>query len=232
MAKPTSQFPNQVDLGYTPPNASLGFIPAGRLDVGVAPDSLTIKVVGVDFTKVPDQGIVFVGDEQVVYNSKDSVLTELYVATVNNRGFGDTTATAHLAGEAVTWPITREHFEFTNKAIQATQQYVGVEGSSDTSTLTGRIKDLELATSTSGELVKEIFTVNSAMLTDKYIAFNNTVKNTSEVILMVIGGGPQENGADFTVTDIGGHTVVGWAGLSLDGLLATGDKLLIMYERI
>lgn len=72
--------------------------------------------------------------------------------------------------------------------------------------------------------------------TDKYISLPEAVVVSSNVVVIVVGGPVQEYGVDYTV-DNGGAGGVGrvrWhngtSSLGLDGQLAAGDKLIVIYQ--
>lgn len=71
----------------------------------------------------------------------------------------------------------------------------------------------------------EQVTLNPAQAAAKQVTLTYTPAVANQVTLDVIEGGPQFYGDDFTVSG----SVLGWNGLGLDGILASGDKLRICY---
>jgi len=77
--------------------------------------------------------------------------------------------------------------------------------------------------------ITEEFTLAAGDITAKKVTLTYTPVNGSYVKLDVIGGGPQDNGADFSV-NVGPKEVSG-SGLGLDGILESGDVLRISYSK-
>ena len=77
----------------------------------------------------------------------------------------------------------------------------------------------------SGTFKPEYFTINNTQLTNKEINLSNTPSNPLDVVLDVVGGSPQEYGVDYQVTG----NVLSWNGLGLDGQVALGSKLRVIY---
>ena len=94
----------------------------------------------------------------------------------------------------------------------------GIDYNSTTGVITGQTKKVE------------ILTLDGTDITNKYKDLAETPKDASAVELTPVGGIPQRYGVDYTVvTD--GATVkrVNWSGLGIDGVIASGDILLISY---
>lgn len=77
----------------------------------------------------------------------------------------------------------------------------------------------------SGVWKTEYRTLTAGEITAKQISLVQTPAATGEVLLDLIGGGAQFYGDDFVVSG----STLSWNGLSLDGLLSTGDKLRVGY---
>ena len=77
----------------------------------------------------------------------------------------------------------------------------------------------------SGVYKVEYRTITSGEETAKALTLASLPATASYVSLDVISGGPQFFGTDFTVSG----STLSWAGLALDGVLVTGDKLRITY---
>jgi hypothetical protein len=71
----------------------------------------------------------------------------------------------------------------------------------------------------------EYRTLVAGDITAAEITLAETPDSPGEVMLDIIGGGPQEITVDFAVS---GNTL-SWSGLALDGVLVAGDKLRVYY---
>ena len=78
--------------------------------------------------------------------------------------------------------------------------------------------------------IREEFTLSAQNITDKKVTLTYTPVNASYVNLNVVGGCAQDNGADYTVN--GTTKELSWSGLGLDGLLASGDVLVVTYSKL
>ena len=72
----------------------------------------------------------------------------------------------------------------------------------------------------------EFRTISAGEATAKSLTLTNTPSFPSEVILHTVGGSIQFYGDDYTVSG----TTLTWNGLGLDGVLASGDKIVIQYN--
>jgi hypothetical protein len=54
----------------------------------------------------------------------------------------------------------------------------------------------------------------------------HTPKASSDVVVDIIGGGPQEYSQDYTVTG----TSLSWLGKALDGTLSVGERIRVIYS--
>lgn len=72
----------------------------------------------------------------------------------------------------------------------------------------------------------ESFTLNATDITNKYVTLASPPSPATSVAIYPVGGSIQFYGDDYTVSG----SQVGWNGLGLDGLLASGDKLVITYK--
>lgn len=73
----------------------------------------------------------------------------------------------------------------------------------------------------------ELFTLNGTDITNGYVTLGETPGVAAETILSVKDAASMHFGDDFTVTG----NQLSWTGLELDGILASGDKLTIKYNR-
>lgn len=72
----------------------------------------------------------------------------------------------------------------------------------------------------------EKFTLNAGDITAKSITLARTPVSASKTILIVIGGAEQDYGVDYTVSG----AILDWDGLALDGILESGDKIIVLYS--
>lgn len=71
----------------------------------------------------------------------------------------------------------------------------------------------------------EYVTLTGPQATAKQVTLTYSPLTPAHTLLDVIGGGPQYFSVDFTVSG----AVLSWNGLGLDGILASGDQLRIVY---
>lgn len=69
------------------------------------------------------------------------------------------------------------------------------------------------------------FTLTPTDITNKFVTLTQAPAVPSQTSLDIIGGIEQDYGPDFTVSG----TTLSWSGLFLDGVLSSGDKLIIYY---
>lgn len=69
-------------------------------------------------------------------------------------------------------------------------------------------------------------TLNAGQIAAKSVTLTNSPVTPSLTRLVVIGGVEQDYGLDFTVSG----STLSWTGLTLDGVLEVGDKLVIVYN--
>lgn len=74
--------------------------------------------------------------------------------------------------------------------------------------------------------VVEYITLTSTNITNKSVTLMHTPKSSSDVVLDIIGGGPQEYSQDYSVTG----TSLSWSGKALDGTLTVGERLRVIYS--
>jgi hypothetical protein len=77
----------------------------------------------------------------------------------------------------------------------------------------------------------DVFTLNSSDITNKYVVLSQIPTIAANVKLFVKGSGPQVNGAsyDYQMTAGFGGKELSWSALGLDGVLVSGDILVISY---
>jgi len=71
----------------------------------------------------------------------------------------------------------------------------------------------------------DIFTLDATQAANKEVTLSTTPSNANKVTLDLIGGTSQFKGTDF---DVVGDKVT-WNGLSLEAVLAVGDRIRIIY---
>jgi hypothetical protein len=76
-----------------------------------------------------------------------------------------------------------------------------------------------------GFQTQESFTLTSTELTSKSVTLSDAPNFPATVSLIPVGGIPQINGIDFSVT---GQTLT-WENLGLDNFLEVGDILVVQY---
>lgn len=70
------------------------------------------------------------------------------------------------------------------------------------------------------------FTLSPTDITNKFVTLSSVPTTLSNTILDVIGGPTQDYSIDFTVTG----TTLSWNALGLDGVLTSGDKLIVQFD--
>ena len=94
----------------------------------------------------------------------------------------------------------------------------------EVNTISGALNDKIIAVGGTDEI--EYLTLDAGHISNKYINLAHTPITAEDVLLDIIGGGSQFYGTDYTVVS---GTQLGWAGLSLDGLLEVDDKFRVSY---
>lgn len=82
-----------------------------------------------------------------------------------------------------------------------------------------------IASSGSGVHI-EIFTLSGTDISNKYVTLAGTPTTPGKTQLDVIGGIRQAYTVDFTSSG----TQLSWSSLGLDGILSTGDILVVQYD--
>lgn len=78
----------------------------------------------------------------------------------------------------------------------------------------------------SGDLRTEKITLSGTNITNKFVTLAETPLTPALTRLIVIGGIEQQYGIDFSVSG----NQLSWAILALDGVLETGDNIVIIYD--
>jgi hypothetical protein len=81
----------------------------------------------------------------------------------------------------------------------------------------------EIVSGAGGYNPRPVITLNSTDIANKYYDLVVTPSFPSLTRLQVIGGSEQVYGTDFTISG----TLLSWNGLTLDGVLEIGDKLVV-----
>lgn len=69
------------------------------------------------------------------------------------------------------------------------------------------------------------FTLSPTDITNKFVTLSVSPSNPTLTVLQVIGGPVQSYTSDFSVSG----STLSWSGLFLDGVLVSGDKLIVQY---
>lgn len=85
--------------------------------------------------------------------------------------------------------------------------------------------DASAPSPSTGVMFVEYFTLTGTDITNKYVTLAHTPFESAKVILDIIGGGPQVYGSDY----FSSTNQLNWAAMALDGLLASGDQLRVIY---
>jgi hypothetical protein len=70
------------------------------------------------------------------------------------------------------------------------------------------------------------FTLTPTDISNKYVTLTSVPTDVDKTALNVIGGDMQEYAVDFTVTG----NQLSWSSLGLDGVLVSGDVLLVQFN--
>lgn len=70
------------------------------------------------------------------------------------------------------------------------------------------------------------FTLTPTDITNKFVTLTKAPAVPSDTILSVVGGCDQDYSSDFTISG----SVLSWTGLGLDGILSSGDKLIVLIN--
>lgn len=71
----------------------------------------------------------------------------------------------------------------------------------------------------------DLFTLSNTDITNKFVNLSSAPSSATKTTLIVIGGPMQDYGTDFTVSG----SQLSWSTLFLDGVLVSGDKLVVQY---
>jgi hypothetical protein len=74
--------------------------------------------------------------------------------------------------------------------------------------------------------VVEYITLTNTNISNKSVTLMHTPKTASDVVVDIIGGGPQEYSQDYSVTG----TSLSWSGKALDGTLTVGERIRVIYS--
>lgn len=72
----------------------------------------------------------------------------------------------------------------------------------------------------------ETFTLNGTDITNKYVTLANAPTAPTSTVLLVKDAPGMFYGDDYQIT---ASVRLNWSGLGLDGILASGDKLTVLY---
>jgi hypothetical protein len=86
--------------------------------------------------------------------------------------------------------------------------------------------NITIATTGVGAYGVNLFTLSPTDITNKFVTLSGAPDNAGDTILTVVGGPMQSYGTDFVVSG----AQLGWSGLFLDGVLTSGDMLVVQYN--
>lgn len=116
---------------------------------------------------------------------------------------------------ANTVPYANSSKQLTSSAVTPTELgYVSGVTSPIQGQLTGNINHIE------------IFTLNGTDITNKFITLSVAPTTINKTVLLIREAPSQFYGDDYIVNT----NQLGWNGLSLDGVLSSGDKLTVIYK--
>jgi len=157
-------------------------------------------------------------------NSGDNATNTQYSGLVSNA-----THTGEVTG-ATALTITNDAVTYAKMQNVATNNTIlgRVSGAAgDVEELTASQVNTVLGTETRAV---EVITLDGTDMTNKYIDLTNVPSSTTNVMITPVGGIPQENTVDFNVITTGSAVKrIDWDGYGLDGLLESGDKVMIVY---
>lgn len=105
--------------------------------------------------------------------------------------------------------------------LTSSDNSITITGNSGTDTV-----DFILNQALLSEYQVEKFTLSPAQIAAKSITLAQMPTTANLTRLIVIGGPEQDYATDFTVSG----TTLDWNGLGLDGILISGDKLVVIYN--
>jgi len=92
--------------------------------------------------------------------------------------------------------------------------------------VTGALDAIDVAASGGGSYNVDKITLNATNISNKSVTLSATPSTIADTRLIVIEGIEQEFSVDFTV----GGATLSWNGLGLDGILADGDKIIVIFN--
>lgn len=112
--------------------------------------------------------------------------------------------------------------DISQNTIVTESVVVGGDGGTE---LTKTILDDLIAGGASTSQVVDTFTLSGTDITNKFVTLSETPSLPGHTILLIDGSPSTFYGTDFTVSG----TQLSWSGLSLDGILSSGDNLTVTY---
>jgi hypothetical protein len=86
----------------------------------------------------------------------------------------------------------------------------------------------QISNAAANSAVVDTFTLSATNITNKYVTLTGTPKTAADVTLSIKNAPGQFYGEDFEIDAVNTNRL-SWAGMGLDGLLESGDKLTIVY---
>jgi len=127
-------------------------------------------------------------------------------------------------------PLTGGGSGGTTDDITNASSVTGATASDALETNKSSIADVEFITVTTQYVPQEPITLDATDITNKYVVLDAAPTDKEKTQAFVVGGNPQEYGADFEITADDGGKRFSWSGLGLESLLTIGDKLVIVYN--
>ena len=144
--------------------------------------------------------------------------------TVDNDTIVHTTGTLSVGANSIG---AAELDETDNYAFSGTTTAV-TQSANDNSTNIATTAYVDAATGALATVQVEYFTLTGTDITNKYVTLASTPAVAADVMLDIISGTTQEESVDYQM-DGGNPDRLDWDGLGLDGELAIGDKIRVMY---
>ncbi|MDX9703942.1 MAG: hypothetical protein RBU23_13000 [Candidatus Auribacterota bacterium] len=174
-------------------------------------------------------GFPATGSTGVIYVAQDTNKTyrwsgSAYVEISSSLALGTTSSTAFRGDYGNT---AYQHSQ-TAHAPSTAQKNSDITKAEIEAKLTGEISTHTHARNVTKKV--EIITLSSTDISNKYIDLTNTPIDGSAVEVHPSDGIPQTYGLDFSVVTNGSVIKrLSWSGLAMDGILASGDKLVVSY---
>lgn len=143
---------------------------------------------------------------------------------------GSATKVAQFNGDiGVTGVIDPKGMTFDPQAstpLQPTDNGIWVDTAGDLIHSRPSMPDVNVTQAAASAYHVNRFTLSPTDISNKFVTLSSSPATPSATILDVIGGVAQDYSVDFTVSG----TTLSWSGLGLDGILSSGDKLIVQFN--